>query len=397
MNDRDARRAVWVMLGVLLAAAAGAGLQGYALHHDNNFLIFRNAFYNLVAGRDLYAAYPAVQADRFKYSPTFAFLIGPIAVLPIALGLVLWNALNAAALWAAITRLLPPRAALAALMIISLELFGSVQRAQSNALVTALVILAFLAFEAKRGAGAGAAISLGTMIKIFPVAAATLAIFHPRRARFALALGLSLAALIALPLVVTTPETLAAQYHSWRAIEQADALAGLVPDGGYLIGGVMQQLRLWAGVRWPNWPVQLAGTLILLLPLVLRRAHWTDRRFRLRYLASLLIYMVIFNHQAESPSFVVAMTGVSIWYVLSRRGAVDNVLLAFALLLVSIAPSSLTPHDIRVGMVLHYGMKSIPCIVIWFVLQTEMLGLRRVSEPAEVGQLEAAERVAHGR
>lgn len=397
MEERDARRALRGMLAVYLAAAVFAAVQVHLAGNDNNWSIFRNAFQNLLAGRDLYAFYPAVHTDRFKYSPTFALLIGPLAVLPVVIGMALWNAINAAALWSAVTRLLPPRTALLSLLIILPEMFGSMQRQQSNALVTAFVIFAFLAFESEQPARGALAIAGGTIIKIFPLAAVSLAIFHPRRVRVGFALVLSLAALMLLPLVVTSPHELAAQYQSWRAIERMDALGGTVPGDRYLIGGVMQQLRLWAGVQWPNWPVQLAGTVLLLLPLALRRPSWTEAAFRMRYLASLLIYMVIFNHQAEAPSFVIAMTGIALWYTLSRRAPLDTALLALALLLVSVAPSSLTPHDLRAGVVLHYGVKSIPCIVIWLVLQAELLGLRGGSDPAEVRELDPTERLEHGR
>jgi len=373
------------------AGAIGASIQQYHLRSDNNFAIFRGAFFNLVAGRDLYAEYPALYFDRFKYSPSFAFLIGPIAALPMGMGLVVWNLLNALSVWWVLKRLLDPASALLAMLFVALELFGSLQTAQSNGLVTALVIFAFLSLEGGKAARGALAVALGASIKIFPLAAASLALLDPRRWRFFAALAAAGAAIAALPLTVTSWATLAGQYRSWRAIEQVDALAGVTRTDPHLIGGVMQQLRLWAGVHWPNWPIQLAGTVLLLLPLVVARASWPEREFRLRYLASLLIYMVIFNHQAESPSFVIAMTGIAIWYVAGERGRFDLALLVGAFLLTSIASSDLTPHAIRIGIVRPYGVKAMPSIVIWFLLQAEMLGRRPArSEPAEVRQLDVA-------
>jgi len=390
-SERDARRGIWFMLVAYAAGALGASVQQHHLHTDNNFAIFRGAFFNLVAGRDLYAEYPALYFDRFKYSPSFAFLIGPIAALPPGLGLALWNLLNALALWWVLARLFPPGRALIAMLLVAAELFGSLQTAQSNGLVTALVILAFLSLEEGAPARGAVAVALGTAIKIFPLAAAVLALFDPRRRRFYVALAAAGLVIAALPLAVTGPATLAGQYRSWHAIEQVDALAGVARTDPHLIGGVMQQLRIWTGVHWPNWPIQLGGTLLLLLPLVAGRARWPERSFRLRFLASLLIYMVIFNHQAESPSFVIAMTGIAIWYLAAERGRGDLALLVAALLLTSVASSDLTPHAVRVGIVRAYGVKAMPAIVVWVVLQLELLGVRRLrSEPAEVRQLEPA-------
>ncbi len=389
------------MLVAFLAAAVGASIQQQTLHTVNNFAIFRGAFYHLVAGRDLYASYPALYFDRFKYSPTFAFLIGPIAVLPMAVGLALWNLLNAGALWLMLARLFRPREALIAMLLVWAELLGSMQSAQSNALVTALVVFAYLSLEAGDTGRGAVAIAIGAATKIFPAAAVTLALLDPKRRRFAIAFALALLVLAALPLTVTGPSTLAAQYRSWWAIEQLDALAGTVPTDPHLLGGVMQQLRLWSPARWPNWPVQLAGTLVLILPLLLRPLHWSERSFRLRFLASLLIYMVIFNHQAESPTFVIAMTGIATWYLAVPRGRADTALLITALIFTSIATSDLTPHAIRNGIVRPYGVKAMPSIVIWLVLQAELWGVRRPRPPdsdlAEVRALDPSKSPADRR
>ena len=43
--------------------------------------------------------------------------------------------------------------------------------------------------------------------------------------------------------------------------------------------------------------------------------RWGDADFRLRFLCSLLVFLVIFNHRSESPSFVIAMAGIAIWFV----------------------------------------------------------------------------------
>src|SRR6185437_17182859 len=110
-----------------------------------------------------------------------------------------------------------------------------------------------------------------------------------------------------------------------------------------LYGGVMQQLRIWLGVSWPNWPVQLVGTVLLMLPLA-RWREWKWPEFRLRYLCSLLVYLVIFNHQSESPSFVIAVTGIAIWYVCTPRTRLHTAIMALTILLVSISSTAITPR-----------------------------------------------------
>src|SRR5581483_11801053 len=104
--------------------------------------------------------------------------------------------LNALGLYYALRRLLPERRAALAIGLVYLELLLSVQYAQSNALVTALIVLAFVALE--RGAADG-------FIKLFPFAAAALGLLYPRRLRFTLRFAAAAAALALLPLLVTSP------------------------------------------------------------------------------------------------------------------------------------------------------------------------------------------------
>src|SRR5216684_840794 len=279
------------LLGLYLASAVFVTVQQGVVGHSNNFSVFRAAATNLFAHRDLYAAHPGQHFDYYKYSPTFALLFAPLAALPFALALLIWSLLNSVLLYYALRRLLPERPATIALVY--LEVLFAMQYTQSNGLVTALILLAFLALEEGRQLRAAVLIGLDTFIKIFPLGAAAMAVFHPRRRRFALGLAAVALGLLVLPLVFLSPHELIAQYPSWGTIEASDAER---INRGY---SVMQYLYVWFGADWPLWPVQLAGTLVLLAPLALRRLRWGDAGFRLLFLCSLLVYFVLFNHQSE--------------------------------------------------------------------------------------------------
>ncbi|HEV7704308.1 MAG TPA: glycosyltransferase family 87 protein, partial [Gemmatimonadaceae bacterium] len=323
---------LYIVTIIIVAVGKAYGHRG----PDNNFLIFRWSFLNLAHGSDMYAAQPLHHTDLYKYSPSFAVLFAPFALLPFSISLALWDALNALLLFFAVDRLLPSRQAAIALALVYLEVLRSMQRSQSNSLVTALVILAYLAFEQRKQAQAAFAIAIGAAVKIFPLAALALAIFYPKRIRFALWMFLAMVVVLALPLLVVSPSEVVAQYQSWRAVESVDALSVGGGGGGGLYGGVMQQLRLIFGVSWPNWPVQLAGTVLLMLPLV-RWRNWQFAEFRMRFLCALLVYMVIFNHQSESPSFVIAVTGIAIWFVTTPRRWWRTTLMVLTILIVSIS------------------------------------------------------------
>jgi hypothetical protein len=371
------------LLGLYIASAVFVTVQQGVLGRSNNFKVFRAAATNLFAHRDLYAAHPDQHFDYYKYSPTFALLFAPFAALPFALALLIWSLLNSVLLYYALRRLLPERPAMMAIALVYLEVLFAMQYTQSNGLVTALILLAFIALEEGRQLRAAALIGLDAFVKIFPLGAAALAVFHPRRQRFALGLAAIALALLALPLVFLSPHELLAQYRSWQAIEASDAAR---INRGY---SVMQYLYIWFAADWPLWPVQLAGTLVLLAPLGLRRPHWGDAGFRLLFLCSLLVYFVLFNHQSERASFVIAYTGLFVWYAAGESDRVHSGIALVALAVLVLHDVEILPWAARRVLIL-YRIKGIPCLAAWLVMQAELLGWRRWalrSDGAEVHQL----------
>lgn len=362
MTDRGLPTRCRVLAGLWIAAVIVVSVQA-TMQHNNNFEIFRTAWLDLLAGRDLYA--PSLRHhDFFKYSPTFALLFAPLAVLPFGLGVLLWNAANAAALYWGIGRVLNQEQAFAARLIVFMDTVGAMQNVQSNALVAGLMIIAFADLGRRHELRAALAVALGTVIKVFPIVAASFAILRPYRLpRFALYSIVAGAGLLAAPLVVLSPRELLEQYRSWMEISRSDAL-----DRGY---SVMYHLHMVFGGQWPNWPVQLAGAVGLLAPLT-RLSHWGLERFRLLYLASVLMFCVLFNHKAESPSFVVALAGVAIWFVVSTRDRLAWGVLALVVVGTILSSSDLMPEALQEGVFEPYRLKTLPVLLVWFLTQIEL-------------------------
>ena len=364
----------WFVALLWIGAIVAATLQQGLAHQNNNFLIFRAASMHLVRGEDLYAAYPALHEDFYKYSPTFALLFLPFAYLPFWLAMLLWNALNAGTLYVALGMVLPRRAATVARAIVFLDMLGSLQNVQSNALVTALIIFAFAAYERRHTTLGTVAALAGTYVKLFPLAGVSFAVFHPRKVRVALAFALGMLAFALLPLLVTPYATLQAQYASWRAIEATDAL-----ERGF---SVMQVLQHAVGGRWPNWPVQLAGVLALVAPVLAQPARWREWELRRLYLASVLVFCLIFNHQAESPTFVVGVAGAAIWFAsLDRPTRWEWALLAFIVVCTILASSDAMPAVVQRNLFDRYRFKVVPLIVLWIELQRRLWRAPRVPWP----------------
>lgn len=362
MTDRQVQTWSRALLGLWIGAVVVVSIQA-TLNHTNNFETFRWSWFDLLHGRDPYAP-SEHHHDFFKYSPTFAVLFAPFAIVPFWAGMLLWNAVNAGVLYWALGRVLGHRQAFVARALVFLDTVGAMQNVQSNALVAGLMLLACADLDARKELRASVSIGIATAIKIFPVVAATYAIFRPYRVpRFAaMAIGVAVL-LIVLPLAVVPPSGLRALYHSWGAIQQVDAL-----DRGH---SVMQQMHLWLGYNAPNWPVQLFGIVVLLAPLA-RISWWGLRRFRLLYLASLLMFCVLFNHKAESPTFVVAITGVALWWAVVAHTRLSWTALAIVIVGTILSSSDAMPRAIQNGFFEPYRLKILPVLLVWILTQREL-------------------------
>ena len=356
-----------------------ASWQKYLTGHAGNFRIFRDSFFNLLAGHNLYALRPEQHLDYFKYSPTFALLMAPFAALPVFAGAMAWNFCNVFALFTAIQLLNLSRAQKAiVLWLILIELLTSIQNFQSNALVAALIIATFVALERGRPEVAGLFVAFGASIKIFGGAAATFVLFYPRKLRFLIATIIFALLLFALPLLVISPTQLRWQYGNWFSLLQSDYLSREKLS-------IMSWLHAWFGVDWRKGIVQLVGGCFLLLPIVLafagrlrrsqKSAALESNSFRLIFLSSLLVFLVIFNHKAESPMFILAVTGAAIWYAASKMEWWHTFLMAFVLVFTSLSSTDLVPRHWRDTITNPLVLKTVPCIVAWLVMQTELLCL----------------------
>ena len=371
MTERQLRIAhramalVWIVIVVIIALQAAA-------RENNNFLIFRTSWFNLVEGRDLYQLNPQ-HADYYKYSPTFAMLFAPFAMLPLTAGLLLWTAANAGSLYWALGRIFLGEQLLAARAIVLIDAVGSMQNAQSNVLSAALIILAFSELERRRELGGALAVTLGTLVKLFPITAAAFAIFRPYRIpRFALWGVVCGVVGIFAPLLFVTPAHLGELYRSWAALSKWDALSR-----GY---SVMELLEMLFHRNWPNAPIQLLAAAIMMAPLR-RFWMWGNERFRLLFLASVLMFCVIFNHKAESPTFIIATAGVAIWFLTVERNALT--LTAFIVFLIgtSLSSSDVMPEVLQEGFFEPYRIKAVPVLFVWVLTQVALwkAGSRRSS------------------
>jgi hypothetical protein len=336
----------------------------------NNYVIFKQSFAHLQSGKDLYVLHPQEHFDLYKYTPTFSVAFGALGAMPDWLGLNLWNLLNALVLLLAIWYM-PVfdnyKKGLILLICLS-DLLGSMQNEQSNALMAGLLVLSFGLLERNKFLWAALCVALSVYIKLFGVVGFALFLLYPQKCKSALYSLMWIALLALPPLIFVNIENYVHLWQSYLNMLQHDHAASY----GYSVMGV---LHTWFGLNFNKNIVVAAGAALFMMPFALsfvRMRRCVDAAYlgmlRIQMLASVLIWIVIFNHKAESPSFIIAMAGIAIWFMASNKSIVNIALFVCALIFVTLSPTDIFPRFLREGFVHPYCIKAAPCILVWFKL-----------------------------
>ncbi|WP_034256976.1 glycosyltransferase family 87 protein [Adhaeribacter aquaticus] len=335
--------------------------------HYNNYIIFKQSFFHLIHYQDLYKLFWDEHWDLYKYSPTFSLFFGFFALLPDIAGIIIWNLLNAFVLFLGFRSLPQFNDKVKALMLFAMfmEVLTTLQNEQSNALTAGLVIWAVGLLERKNYLWATFCIVCSCYIKLFGLVAFALFLFYPNKIKLTAYTIFWFVVLFMLPLVVVDWQQLIFLYKSWLHLLQNDHSISL----GF---SVMGWLETWFGFNPSKVAVLFFGAGLFCLPFI-RIKHYQDYVFRLLALASVLIWVVIFNHKAESPTFIIALSGVVIWFFSQEKTLTNKVLFTLAILFTELAASDLYPRFIRKTFFEPYVVKVVPCILIWCWIIYQML------------------------
>ena len=373
---KDPKFLVFLFVGIV---TVGLSLHNYSFQtyiqngefhsNYNNYLIFKGSFHHLINHQDLYNPYPAEHFDIYKYSPTFALFMAPLSYLPDVVGLIIWNLINAFVFLIAIWNLpfKNDKVKIWLLGFVLLAFITSMQNFQSNALIAGLIILGFSFAEKQKIWLAVLLISFTFFIKIFGIVGLAIFIFYKNKWKTALYILLSFLILTILPLIVIPTHQLFELYKSWFAMLQADHSTSY----GYSIAGIISS---WFGlVDVKNW-VLIFGIISFFIPFI-KVKRYKNPLFRLWILAYILIWIVIFNHKAESPTFIIAVTGVAIWYFSQKRNLLNLILLILTFLFTILSPTDLFPAMIRKEFIQPYSIMALPCLLVWIKLLIDFLRL----------------------
>lgn len=339
----------------------------------NNFLIFKYVYWHAVEGVSLYAPSPLYD-DVNHYGPLFSLVVAPFAIAPHPWGLILWHVAMTLVLFYAVRRLpLAWGKQVVIYWFCAHELLTALFMSQFNIIIAAIIIGAFILVERGHDGLATLLIIVGTFVKLYGIAALAFFFFSRHKRRFVLtAIGWA-AVMYVVPCLVFGFDYINGQYAEWItclgekngenmfSLYQNQSLLGMVRK----ISGCASYSDLW---------LLVPGLVAFCLP-YLRRSQYGYLSFRLAFLASALMFVVLFSTGSESSTYIIALLGVAVWYVSApwKRSRADIGLMVFAFILTSMSPSDLFPAVVRRQLVQPYALKALPCIVVWAKLVYELL------------------------
>ncbi|MBB5639438.1 hypothetical protein HDE68_005383 [Pedobacter cryoconitis] len=340
----------------------------------NNYLIFIYTYFHANDHLSLFARYPEY-GDMNHYGPLFALIIAPFAMLPEFIGMFFWELANSLFLYFAI-RSLPLKEAKvnAVYWIIAHELLTALFACQINPSITAIIVLSYTLIDKKQNFWAACLILLGTFIKLYGIVGLAFFFFVKEKPKFIAYCIFWALLFFALPMLFYGQEYIISQYKEWYLSLSAKQLenATLVSWQDISVMGIFRRISGNADI--PNLPFLVTGIILFGLP-YLRIKQYKSQDFRLMYLASTLIFTVIFSNSSESPTYILAFTGVAIWFVLQEKPIQPIViaLFVFAILLTTLAPSDFYPRYIREQYIMRYSLKALPCVLIWLFITYQMM------------------------
>ncbi|ASW73714.1 membrane protein [Chryseobacterium piperi] len=340
----------------------------------NNYLIFKNVFFNTVNEKNLFIHYPDLYFDLNHYGVFFSLLIAPFAEMPDWLGISLWNLVNTFVFVYAIHKLpfSDTKKALFGILCLQ-EYITAALSLQFNVALTGLLLLSAIYIYERKEVKSVTAILVGIFVKIYGIVGLTQFFFIKNKAKFILS-GIGIAVLfVVIPMIYSTPQFVIQSYADWfhSIVEKNNENQVL---------GNMQDISLMGFFRRIMGDASISNLVFLAfgLPLFalpyIRIKQYQHYAFQLMILASSLLFLVLFSSSSESPTYIIAVVGVMIWYFLQKeRTPLATGLLIFVIIFTCFSTSDLFPKWVKNEYITKYSLKAVPCIAVWLRVVYELL------------------------
>ena len=169
-------------------------------------------------------------------------------------------------------------------------------------------------------------------------------LFYPNKLKFILWCAVFTVLTFLIPLCILYQKSIIfPAIQNWVKAVTEDASDKFIANSPSLIG----INYTWLARPLNHFYIQLTGLILLFIPLYKTIKKETDTGFILLYLSFLMLFVVIFNHATESPTYIIATAGAAIWYAVSAKSTFNNILLILLIFGCILVPTDLYPAFIK--------------------------------------------------
>ena len=366
---------IWILIALFCV------IQSLLTHRHNNYLIFENTFRNLIQQKSLYSFYPDFHFDKNHYGPVFSVFFMPFALLPNAIGFLVWNIFNCLLLFKSIETLAIKNKNV--IYFIAIPCFASASLSQQfNPAMAAFIMLSFTLLNKNKGVWSSMLIVLGAFIKLYGIVGLAFFFFVRDKKRFIIYLIIWSVIFFLLPMLFSSPEFIINSYKEW-AIALIDKNRNNISEASLDIS-IMGFIRtLFISHDISNQVFIAIGIAIFGLP-YLNFKVYREKSFQLYILASVLLFTVLFSTGSEDSTYIIGVVGVGIWYVFTSYTKIRNWVFVIIFIYSCNFPLLLFPDFSSRNPIL-LSMMSLPFFAVWLLIIYEGCNLKPSQNFEKIG------------
>jgi hypothetical protein len=369
VSNNKIAAAIW--FGLVFIALINA----YNHHAYNNFIIFRQSFYHLLDKTNLYIEYVGQYADHYYYSPSFAALIVPFSILPFSISIFVWGFFDAGILYYAIRQLpISSKYQNFILLFSANEMMNATSNLQSNGLTAATIILSFVYMIKQKETQSAWMMLLGFFVKLYSITGLAFFFFTTKKMKFILSFVACAIGLILLPLLFTSPAFLIQSYQDWfAALSRKSNFDITISMYDNMVDITLQGMvkRVFNLPNLNKWIFIVPGLLVFVAQYLYYK-HFSHPIYRLYILCSVLLFIIVFNTGTESPTYIIGIPAICLWYVLQEKNKLTTSLFIVALFFSSFSYSDILTPYVRKHIMMPYALKVVGCFLIWVVIAIQI-------------------------
>jgi hypothetical protein len=361
---------IYILLSFISALAKYfRGPQAY-----NNYFLFKNVFLSSLKKENIFLQHPNLFFDANHYGVFFGILIAPFALMPNWLGMPLWNVANALVFVFALSKLpiSDVKKSFVAWLCLQ-EFITAALSVQFNIALTGLLILSMVYIYEKKETRSALVILIGFFVKIYGIVGLSGFFFIKNKLRFILSFVVIFILFLILPMLYSNVHFGLQSYYDWYISLSGKNIQNesLTSMQDFSVMGIVRRILGDASIS--SLYFILPGIVLFGLP-YLRIKQYNEVAFQLMILCSSLLFLVLFSSSSESPTYIIAVTGVMMWFIIQKEKTPFIIfLLFFVLIFTCFSTSDLFPRSIKDNYIQKYSLKALPCVVVWFRIIYELM------------------------